>query len=274
VNFCNLVLAACFCLAYAGARAPLCRAADLEEIVRSATATLKSDWAADPDYAYVETDEVRKNGKATSKKYQVVYIDGSDYDLPLAIDGQPLAPEREKVELEKLRNEVMRRKAETPEERRRRIAKYKKQRDENEELILDFPAAFTFQLLREETMNGYPSYVLSGAPKKRPADASLAAKVLSGMRGTVWVEKEHFHAVRVECDVTTPVPIYGILARVLPGTHIGFGMTPVTDSIWLIGELSMDLRVSKLIFKSTETTRTTYSGNRLNDLVVTELLAK
>jgi hypothetical protein len=71
-----------------------------------------------------------------------------------------------------------------------------------------------------------------------------------------------------------PVPIYGALARVLPGTHIEFGMAPVTDSTFLIGGLSMNLTVSKLVFKSREVTRSTFSGYRLNHLVVTELLSK
>jgi hypothetical protein len=141
-------------------------------------------------------------------------------------------------------------------------------------LVLDFPDAFNFELVREETMNGYPSYVLSGTPKKRTGSLRLAAKVLSGMKGTAWIDKENFHAVRVECDVMTPVPIYGILARVLLGTHIEFGMAPVTNSIWLISQLSMELRVAKLFFKSMEVTRSTYSDNRLNDLVVAKLLAK
>src|SRR5580698_4114329 len=89
-----------------------CRGADLDEIVSRGTATLKSDWAADADYAYVEKDEVEKGGKLTSKTSQVVYIDGSDYYMPLGIDGQP-----EKAELDKLRNEARRRKAEAPEAR-------------------------------------------------------------------------------------------------------------------------------------------------------------
>jgi len=265
-----------FCLAfcYAGILNPLCRATDLEEIVSRGTATLQSDWAADPDYAYVERDEVQKNDKVTSKTSQVVYIAGSDYYMPLAINDQPLAPDREKAELEKLKDEVRRRKAESPEARRQRIEKYRKNRDENEALVLDFPNAFTFELLRQETMNGSPAYVLSGTPKKRPETAGRAAKVLSGMRGTVWIDQENFHAIRVECDVINPVPIYGVLARVLPGTHIEFGMAPVTNSTWLIGELSMKLRVSKLIFKSMDVTRSTYSDYRLNSLVLTELLSK
>jgi hypothetical protein len=269
-------IAAWFCLAfsYAGVLTPLCRATDLQEIVGRGTATLQSDWAADPDYAYVERDEVQKNDKVTSKTSQVVYIAGSDYYLPLAVNDQPLPSDREKAELEKLKNEVRRRNAESPEARRQRIEKYRKKREENEALVLDFPNAFTFELVREETMNGYPAYVLSGTPKKRPGAASLAAKVLSGMRGMVWIDKENFHAIRVECDVMNPVPIYGVLARVLPGTHIEFGMVPVTNSTWLINGLAMKLRVSKLLFKSMEVTSSTYSDYRLNDLVVTELLSK
>jgi hypothetical protein len=269
-------ITASFCLAFycAGVPTPLCRAADLQEIVGRATATLQSDWAADPDYAYVERNEVQKNDKVTSKTSQVVYIAGSDYYLPLAINDQTLTPDREKAELEKLKDEVRRRNMESQAARRQRIEKYKKQRDENEALVLDFPNAFTFEMVREETMNGYPAYVLSGTPKRRTGAVSLAAKVLSGMRGTVWVDKENFHAIRVECDVTTPVPIYGILARVLPGTHIEFGMEPVTNSTWLIGELTMKLKVSKLGFKSMEVTSSTYSGYRLNDRLVAELLSK
>jgi hypothetical protein len=127
--------------------------------------------------------------------------------------------------------------------------------------------------LREETIGGYPAYVLAGTPKKRTGNLTLAARVLSGMRGTVWIDKENFHAIRVECDVVTPVPVYGVLAKVLPGTHIGFGMAPVTDSTWLVSELSMNLKVAKLIlFKSAQRTHSTYTNYRLNTSVLTELL--
>jgi hypothetical protein len=71
------------------------------------------------------------------------------------------------------------------------------------------------------------------------------------------------------------VPVYGILARVLPGTHVELDLAPVTDSVWLIHELSMDLRVSKLfLFNSAQTTRSTFSGYRLNTSVLDELLSK
>jgi hypothetical protein len=255
-----------------------CHAADVEEIIRRGTATLQSDWAADPDYAYVERDQLQKHEKVTSTTSEVVYIDGSDYHLPLSSNDQPLGPDRERAELQKLKSEMERRSGESPAARRQRIEKYNKQRSENEELVLDFPNAFTFELLREETMNGHPAYVLSATPKKRTGSSSglsNAAKVLAGMRGTLWIDKENFHAIRAECDVIAPVPIYGVLAKVLPGTHVEFEMMPVTDSTWLIGEFSMTLTVAKIgLFKSKEVTGSTFSRYLPNAVAVEELRSK
>ena len=114
-----------------------------------------------------------------------------------------------------------------------------------------------------------------GFPEGGPAPATRAAKVLSGMQGTAWVEKDTLHPMRVECTVMTAVPVFGPLASVLPGTRIEIGMTPVTPSVWLIDEVSMKLNVSKLhMFKSTQMTRSTYTGYRVNSSVVEELLSK
>ena len=248
--------------------------ADLPEIIRRGTATIQSDWAADPDWAYVERDEVEKNGKKTSKTSQVVLMAGSDYNLPVATDDQPISADQRKMELQKLKNEYKRRNREDPDTRDRRIAKYKKQRDENGSLLLNFPHAFNFQLVGEEPKDGHPAFMLTGDPKKRSGPLSRAAKVLAGMNGTVWIDQEGFHAIRAECSVTAPVPIYGILARVLPGTKIILEFSPVSSSVWLVNRFSMNLTVSKLGFRSTEITNTTYSDYRPNDVALQELLSE
>src|SRR5437588_8826651 len=139
-------------------------------------------------------------------------IDGSDYHFAVAVDDEPLSPDRQKTELVKLKNEMRRRKSESPSARRARINAWKKQRNENGELLLDFPTALTFQLLGEETKNGHPAYVLSATPIQGIVPATRAAKVLSGMHGKVWVEKDTLHPMLVECTVVTPVPVYAALA--------------------------------------------------------------
>jgi len=231
-----------------------------DEIVSRGAAVLKADWAAYEDYAWIEEDDVLKSGQWTAKTSQVVFLAGSDFYMPVGADPALL------------KAEAARRSAESPDQRRARIAKYRKEREANGALIRDFPDAFTFRLTGEETIDGHRAYVLTATPRKRTGPLSLAAKVLSGMRGTVWVDEESFHAVRVKCDVVKPVPVYGILAKVLPGTHIAFAMTPVTDSVWLLGEMKMNLAISKFFFfHSAQVTRTTYSDYRLNSEVLEAL---
>ena len=235
----------------------LCQSVDLQVIVKRATAALRSDWAADANYAFVERDETRKGGKTSSYSFESVIIDGSDYRLPVAVDDQPVSPERRRFNLGKLRAEVERRKTESPAERARRIAKWRKQRDENGEMMLDFPTAFTFRPVGEETRDGHAAWVLEGTPKPGAPRTTLDQKVLAGMRGTAWVEKATFHPIFVKCEVERPIPLYGSLASVLPGTQIEIGMTPVDDATWLIDLVSMNLDVSKLhLFKSAQATRT------------------
>ena len=187
-------------------------------------------------------------------------IDDADYFVPLAVDDQPLAPERRKAEIQKLRAEVERRRDASASARAQRIAKFRKEHDENGAILLDAPNAFAFGFLREETVNGHPAWALSATPKERSGPLTRAAKVLSGMHGTIWIERDTFHVIRVEADAVKPVPIYGILARVLPGTHIELDLTPASSSTWLVSRLALTLALSKvLLFKSTQVTRSTYS---------------
>ena len=94
------------------------------------------------------------------------------------------------------------------------------------------------------------------------------------LQGTLWIDKQNFHLIRAECEVMNAVPLFGILAKVLPGTHIELDAAPVTDSVWLINKLSLTLVLSKLmLFKSSEETVTTFSDYRPNTDVLAELLA-
>jgi hypothetical protein len=251
------------------------RAADLNEIVERATAALKSDWASDPSYACLEKDETEKNKKRTSKTVEDLMLDGSDYRLPVAINNQPFPPDRRDSELTKLKNELKRREGETDAARRSRIEAWKKRRDEEGDLLLSFPSVLTFQLIGEDEKDGHPAYVLSATPKPGAVPATTGAKVLTGVQGKVWVEKETMHPIHIECTVVKPVPVYGVLASVLPGTEIEIRMTKVADSTWLIDLVSLKLQLAKLhFFKSAESTRYTYTEYLPNTSALEKLISE
>jgi hypothetical protein len=78
------------------------------------------------------------------------------------------------------------------------------------------------------------------------------------MNETVWIEKKHFHCIGFERGVFC----------------VELEVTPFADSTWLINSFSTTLKVSRLWFKSTHDTRSTYSDFRLNAAELDELLAK
>ena len=250
-----------------------CEALDAKGIVERATEALKADWAADPSYANVERDETQRGDKSTSKTFVVLMIDVSEYHFPVAFDDEPLSAGRHRIELMKLREEVQRRHNESPAARQSRIEAWQKERDENGELLLDFPGALDLTLLGEETKDGHPAYAFSATPKPGVVPGTRAAKVLTGVEGKAWVDKMTLHPFRIECTVIKPVPVFGPLARVMPGTEIGISMTQVSDSTWLIDRVSIRLNLAKLrMFKSTTNTISTYTRYRPNSVVLSELL--
>lgn len=253
----------------------LCQVADAKDIVRRAAEALGADWAADPTYACIERDETRKAGRSSSRTFEVLMIDGSDYHLPLAVDDEPLPPARHKVELIRLKTELERRTREGAAQRRARIEAWKKERNESGELLLDFPGSLDFDLLGEEVRDGHPAYAFAGKPRPGVVPATRAARVLTGVEGKAWVEKEKLHPIGVDFTVFKAVPVFGPLASVLPGTEIEIGMTQVDPDVWLIDRVSMRLSISKMhLVKSTAVTVSTYTQYKPNEAALNELLAE
>src|SRR3954447_26884124 len=84
-------------------------AQDPQEIVRRSVAANNADWKAIPEFAHHETDtEVKLNSdgsirSTTTKTYDVLMIDGSEYNKLLAVNGKPLPPDQQQAEEAKLK---------------------------------------------------------------------------------------------------------------------------------------------------------------------------
>jgi hypothetical protein len=236
-------------------------------------ALLRAAWEAVPDYAFVQRDESFSNGRSASRAHLVVMIDGSDYYMPIAINDVPLSAMERAAELLKLRKEKARREAETSLSRQKRVSVYTRQRLQNGQLIIEMSKAFRFTYEREEIQgDGNAAWVLAAEPRARPGELSREAKVLAAMQGCLWVEKGSYRILRAEAEVEAPVSIFGLFARVLPGTRMEFATEP--GKLPLLSRFSRRLIVSRLWFHSTQETISTYWDYRPNDEVMQQLLAE
>jgi hypothetical protein len=235
-----------------------------QDIIRKSAAVTEANWKEAPKFAFVERDVVsKKNHAKTVKTYEVLMIDSSPYQKLIAVNDHPLSKEEQRLEEQKLQAEILNRKNETPHERKRRIAKYQKERSEDRAMLCEMVEAFNFKLAGETKLSGRDVYQFEATPKPGYVPKTREGKVLTGMKGTLWVDKDSYQWVKVEAEVVRPVSFYGMFAKVGPGTRFELEQEPVAGNVWLPKHFAVRVNASALGFiNENSTDDETYSDYR------------
>jgi hypothetical protein len=229
---------------------------DVQEIVRRSVEQNQRDWKLAPEYTFTERDVVtNKQDKVTRRTYKVWMIDGSPYNQLIEENGQELAPTQADAERKKLEEEIARRKHESPSARNRRIAAYQRDREQEHTLLREMVSAFDFSLIGQEQLNGHNCYVLDAVPRPGYQPTSNETKVLTGMRGKMWIDTREYQWVKVRASVFRSVPIALFLADVRPGTEFMLEQVPVDQGIWLPSHFVTKVRATALMIWSKNYTR-------------------
>lgn len=207
---------------------------NVQQLVQRSEQAIAEDWKQAPNYSFVERDvESKRGGQPVVKTYQVVIIDGSPYNRLIAINDTPLGSAEQAQEVRKLQAEVHRREQESPRDRQKRIDKYLRERHQDNALFKEMVNAFQFELAGQESVNGHSCWVLDATPKPGYVPTSRETKVLSGMRGRLWIDQASGQWVKVEAEVFQPVSLYGFIAKVHAGTRFMLEQEPVGPHLWL-----------------------------------------
>ncbi|HTQ58480.1 MAG TPA: hypothetical protein VMI94_28655 [Bryobacteraceae bacterium] len=174
-------------------------------------------------------------------------ISGSPYQQLTAINGARISPSEQLQEKRKLAAAIARRRHETPGERQRRIAAYRADRRRDHQLMNQLTAAFDFKLVGTENLEGRRVYDLQATPRPGYRPPNRDTRVLTGMRGELWIDTQTFQWVKVEAHVIHPVWIEGFIARVEPGTRFELEYRPVSDGVWLPSHYQMQA-TAKVLF--------------------------
>ncbi len=199
----------------------------------------QNDFRAQPDYNYTVTE---RDDDGPAKTYQQLMLYGSPYRKLTAVNGRALSPAERSSEEDKLRKEIARRRRETKEQRAERISRYAKNRDQEHAMLSEMIKAFNYKLSGESMLDGRQVYVLHATPRPGYEPPNTKARVLKGMRGTLWIDVPTHHWVKVYAEVVQPVDFYGFLARVGPGTSFDLEKKPVANNIWLPSHFAMEVR--------------------------------
>jgi hypothetical protein len=185
---------------------------------------------------------------------------GSPYYRLIAVNGKPLQPGAEQEQQRHLAQTTAQRQAESPRQRAERIAQYEKGRQRDHLFLSQLTLAFDFTLQPDARIGPYDVYVLNATRRAGYQPPNLECRVLTGMDGTLWIDKATFQWVKVEAHVIRPVSIEGFLARVEPGTRFELEQAPVAEGLWLPSHFAMRSRAKVLdIWKRASRDDETYS---------------
>lgn len=213
-------------------------------IIQRSVEANQRDWAAAPQFNYRE----RKVYDDGTRTYDELMIEGSPYERLVAVNGHPLDHDKEADEVRKLQETIAKRRKESPDERKRRVAKYEANRKRDHLLMEQLTKAFNFTFGGEQTLDGRQVYVLHATPRPGYQPPNRDTTVLTGMNGTLWIDTETYQWVKVEAHVVHPVSVAGFAARVEPGTEFQLEKMPVAPGIWLPKHFAMKAHARVLFF--------------------------
>ena len=214
-------------------------AQDAREIVRKSVELDQANWLRMANYTWIARSRERhfdSQNHATSQHeegWETLILGGQPYRRILDRDDQPLPPDQQRKEQQKLDKTVARLEKETPEQTRRRLADYEKDRRHDREFLLELPDAYDFQMEPDQQIDGQDVWVIEGVPKPGYHPKSRDGRAFSKIRGKIWIEKAGYQWVRLEAQTTATISFGVFLARLNPGARLVFEQTRVNDEVWL-----------------------------------------
>ncbi len=220
-------------------------------IIQRSVETNTRDWSLQTNFSHVEQvvkSKINTDGNfqiVGSKTFDILMIDGSPYSRLIAINKEPLSHAQQQIEQEKLDREIAERQSESASERRARISKYKQERSDEHLLMQQMVAAFNFEQVGDEQVEGVECYRFKATPKADYNPPVQKARVLKGMQGQMWIDKQQYHWVKVQAEVTEPVSLAFFIAKVNPGTRFELHQARF-DGYWLPKYFIQTVRASVL----------------------------
>jgi hypothetical protein len=211
------------------------RALDPVEIVRRSVERDWTDFESRKNYTYLERVEFRqyaRDGKLDSSRSEtreILILAGRPYERLTARNDRPLPAREASKQQQKLDEELAKRQRESPGTR----LHYEKERAEQRAFIREIPDAFTFRLLKTDTVSNQPTWVMEAEPKPGYRAVHSDARNFAKVRAKIWIEQATYHWVKVDAEVLDTISAGLGLVRVARGGTLHFEQTRVNDEIWL-----------------------------------------
>ena len=211
---------------------------DAEQLVRSALDIYLESWQATRNHEFVERvrkidlDKAGREKKLDIKSFQVLMIDESPHKRLVSRFDKSLSPEEEESERIKVRTVTTARSREKPGQRKERIRKYHKQRQQISDTLREIPAAFEFALQGTDEVGGRSAWVIGATPRQGYRPKTLRARIFTELEGKLWIDQASGAWLKVEGELVKPVTFGLFLVRLHRGARTVVLNEQIGDGLW------------------------------------------
>src|SRR5262249_50621642 len=147
---------------------------------------------------------------------------------------------------EKIQKIIDKRKNESDDDRRKRLEKEEKDREQGRKFVTEVANAYNFKLVGTELVGGREAWVIDGEPRPGFEPHMKESKFLSKFHGRVWIDKDDLQLSKMDVEALDTVSLGWVLARIHKGTRFMLEQTRVNDEVWLPGHVTFkfDARVA------------------------------
>jgi hypothetical protein len=227
----------------------------IKEIVRQvADKDLEND-KKQRDYTYEEREEEHKlNGdgrvKSTeSRTYEIMVLYEEPVRKLIAKDDKPLSERDAKEEDDKIQKIIDKRHNEDEGDRRKRLEKADKDREDAREFVREIAEAYNFHYAGTESVEGRDAYVIDAAPRPSFVPHRKEAKFLPKFRFRAWIDKAEMQWVKLDIDCIDTVSVGLFLVRIHKGSNLQIEQTRVNDEVWLPKHVALKIDARVALFK-------------------------
>jgi hypothetical protein len=206
------------------------------------------------DYTYIEREEQHNldgKGHVKSTKVktsEVLMVYGEQVERLISKDDKPLSAKDAAKEEKKIQKVIDKREHESGNDRKKRLEKEEKEREDGRKFVLEVADAYNFHFLGTEELEGRETYVIDAEPRPGFQPKMKYANILPKFHFRAWIDKDDLQWSKLDATCIDTVSFGLFLARIHKGTRVVVEQTRVNDEVWLPRHLDVkvDARVALL----------------------------
>lgn len=227
----------------------------IRDLIREAAEKDMENDKKQRDYTYIQREEEHKlDGKgevksSESRTYEIMVLYEEPVRKLIARDDKPLSDNDARKEDEKVQKIIEKRKNESEGDRKKRLEKQDKDREDGRRFVKEIADAYTFRFAGKENLGERETLVIDADPRPGYEPHMKDAKFLPKFRFRVWLDQNDKQWVKLDIQCIDTVSVGLFLLRVHKGSSIQIEQVRVNDEVWLPRHVSLKLDARLALLK-------------------------